>query len=135
MWTKLKFDIPQQGEAGAIRQELAGTIAIVGGDQKAPIEIVADYLSQVKDHLIKNLDNQYGTKLWRTLPVTPVVAVPVVWSDRAKHKTLEAVFKGGFNNTCFPLLRPRSQKLLQSTRSNRSVTPPKTPSSRLEMCL
>jgi hypothetical protein len=104
MWTKLELDIPQQGEAGTIRQELAGTIAIVGGNQKAPVEIVADYLSQVKDHLIRNLDNQYGAKLWRTLPVTLVVTVPAVWSDRSKHKTLEAVSKAGFNTTYFPHL-------------------------------
>ncbi|KAJ4360578.1 uncharacterized protein N0V89_001144 [Didymosphaeria variabile] len=105
MWTKLELDAPRQGEAEAIRQELA-LLTIMGGPaQKTPVEIVADYLGQVKNHLIKNLDNQYGPKLWRTLPITLVITVPAVWSDSAKHKTLEAVFKAGFNATYFPHLR------------------------------
>ncbi|KAF1969591.1 hypothetical protein BU23DRAFT_591586 [Bimuria novae-zelandiae CBS 107.79] len=105
MWTKLELDTPKQGEAEAIRQELAQLTLMGGGNQKKPTEIVADYLSQVKDHLIKNLDDQYGSKLWRTLPMTLVITVPAVWSDAAKHKTLEAVFKAGFNTTYFPHLR------------------------------
>ncbi|KAL1598992.1 hypothetical protein SLS60_008138 [Paraconiothyrium brasiliense] len=105
MWTKLELDAPRQGEAEAIRQELALVTVMGGSTQKKPVEIVADYLSHIKDHLIKNLDNQYGPKLWRTLPITLVITVPAVWSDSAKHKTLEAVFKAGFNTTYFPHLR------------------------------
>jgi molecular chaperone DnaK (HSP70) len=72
---------------------------------KTPVDIVADFLAEVKKHLISNLDNQYGGELWTTLPVTLVVTVPAVWSDGAKDRTLKAVNMAGFNPTEFRQLK------------------------------
>ncbi|KAF2690232.1 hypothetical protein K458DRAFT_459297 [Lentithecium fluviatile CBS 122367] len=105
LWTKLELDNPKTEEAEKIRQELASLS--IGGNcsVRHPVTIIADFLAKVKDHLIKNLDNQYGKELWRTLPITLVITVPAVWSDAAKDRTLQAVSKAGFNKTELPQLR------------------------------
>jgi hypothetical protein len=100
MWTKLELDNRQVGEVAKISKELASS-----GPHREPVEVVADFLAQVKAHLIKNLDNKFGQELWRTLSITLVVTVPAVWSDVAKHRTLQAIDKAGFNSTQFPQLK------------------------------
>jgi hypothetical protein len=102
MWTKLELDRSQTGEAAKIFKELSLNSH---GHPKQAVDIVSDYLAQVKDHLVMNLDNRYGKELWKTLPITLVVTVPAVWSDAAKDRTLQAVHKGGFNTTVFPQLK------------------------------
>jgi hypothetical protein len=108
MWTKLELDTPQSGEAEKIRRELAG-LRLGGtggtGGQRQPVDVIADFLAEVKKHLIKNLDRQYGPELWRTLPMTLVVTVPAVWSESAKHRTMLAVIKAGFNKSTFAQLK------------------------------
>jgi molecular chaperone DnaK (HSP70) len=86
MWTKLQLDNKQTGEAA----------------NKQADDVITDYLTQIKAHLIKNFDRKYGATLWRTMPITLVVTVPAVWSDLAKARTLEAVDKAGFNTRQFP---------------------------------
>jgi hypothetical protein len=112
-WTKLELDSPKPGEAARIRKELsASAYGVVGGSgygglggEKRPVDIVADYLAEVRKHLIKCLDDQYGKQLWRTLATTLVVTVPAVWSDAAKNLTMQAIEKAGFNTTELPQLR------------------------------
>ncbi|XPS69306.1 hypothetical protein M3J09_001584 [Ascochyta lentis] len=101
MWTKLQLDPRQDGEAGKIFHELSTTQQTV---RKQPVDIVTDYLAQIKAHLIKNLDQKYGKVLWRSLSITLVVTVPAVWSDLAKDRTLQAIDKAGFNRLEFPQL-------------------------------
>jgi hypothetical protein len=102
MWTKLRLEGPQVGESAKIQRELE---SIIEGSNKTPVEIAADFLHQLKDHLVVNLDQKYGKTLWRTLPITWVITVPAVWSDAAKDRTLQAFQKAGFNSKEFPLLR------------------------------
>ena len=104
MWTKLQLDSRQDGEIAKIVREVS-TSASAQNAHKQPVEIIADFLGQVKAHLIKNLDQRYGKALWRTLPITLVVTVPAVWSDVAKAHTLEAVDKAGFNKLEFQQLK------------------------------
>lgn len=99
MWTKLQLDPQQEGEAAKIFRELSTSQQTV---RKQPVDIVADFLAQVKAHLIKTLDKKYGKALWRSLSVTLVVTVPAVWTDLAKDRTLQAIEKAGFNNLEFP---------------------------------
>ncbi|EUC31458.1 hypothetical protein COCCADRAFT_38444 [Bipolaris zeicola 26-R-13] len=88
MWTKLELDNREDSEVAKINNELS-----LLESRKPPMKIIADFLEQVKTHLIKNLDDRYGKELWRTLPITLVVTVPAVWSDTAKHRTKQAVEK------------------------------------------
>lgn len=104
IWTKLELDIPMTGEAAKIRQELWGSGYGGVAGVKRPVDIIADFLGQVLDHLIKNLNVQYTEKLWRTFPITLVVTYPAVWSDAAKAATLEAFSKAGFSKEKLPML-------------------------------
>jgi molecular chaperone DnaK (HSP70) len=101
--TKLLLEDSQSDEVDKIMEELS----LEGGKKPStkPVDIIAQFLSHVKDHLLKNLDNQYGRELWRTLPITLVVTVPAVWSDAAKDTTLRAVHKSGFNSIELPKLK------------------------------
>ena len=103
MWTKLLLDDPKAGEVDKIMRELS--LSSDQGSSAKPVEIIAKYLAHIKAHTIKNLDIHYGKGLWRTLPLTLVVTVPAVWSDAAKHSTLQAVDKAGFNNIELPQLK------------------------------
>ncbi|KAF2001874.1 Hsp70 family protein [Amniculicola lignicola CBS 123094] len=96
IWTKLRLNQPQ---------ETNGSSPQHNNKEKQPVDIIADFLSEVRKHLIKNLDARFGEKLWRTLPVTLVVTVPADWRDAAKHATLQAVKQAGFNETGLPQLK------------------------------
>jgi len=63
---------------------------------KAPVDIVADYLTEVRKWAWKHLEEQYGVELFATLTKELVVTVPAVWSERAKDLTLKAVTKAGW---------------------------------------
>jgi hypothetical protein len=102
MWTKLQLDGVQDGEAAKVIEEQQNSNF---HSEKQPVDIVADFLFHVKDHLVKNLDEEYGPEVWTTLPLTLVVTVPAVWSDAAKDRTLKAVHQAGFDNICFPQLK------------------------------
>ncbi|KAI4660944.1 uncharacterized protein J4E79_005512 [Alternaria viburni] len=101
MWTKLELDNRGDGEVAKILAELSSP---PDATQKPAVEIIADFLTQVKAWLVTNLDDKYGKELWRTLPITLVVTYPAVWSDVAKHRTMQAVDKAGFNALQFPRL-------------------------------
>jgi hypothetical protein len=81
IWTKLRLETSQKGEIAKIVKEFSSTTE---HDGKEPVDIVADFLAQVRAHLIRNLDDRYGNELWRSLSITLVVTVPAVWSDAAK---------------------------------------------------
>ncbi|KAI4684527.1 uncharacterized protein J4E84_006517 [Alternaria hordeiaustralica] len=102
MWTKLQLDPVNKGQLVKIVREVSTSTE---NTNKLPVEIIADFLSQIKAHLIKNLDQKYGKVLWRGLAITLVVTVPAVWTDVAKARTLEAVAKAGFNILEFPQLK------------------------------
>ncbi|CAG5141087.1 uncharacterized protein ALTATR162_LOCUS861 [Alternaria atra] len=102
MWTKLQLDPINEGELVKIVREVSTSTE---NTNKQPVEIIADFLAQIKAHLIKNLDQKYGKVLWRGLAITLVVTVPAVWTDVAKARTLEAVDKAGFNTPEFPHLK------------------------------
>jgi hypothetical protein len=101
IWMKLSLDRQQSGEAGRIMQELTSTTT---GPHRRPVDIIADFLKCVKEHLIKNLDEQYGAGLWRSLPIVLVITVPAVLSDLAKHRTMKAFDLAGFNMDTLPNL-------------------------------
>jgi hypothetical protein len=64
---------------------------------KAPEDLVADYLSAVREHAMTELIRCYGEQLFSSLKKELVVTVPAVWSERAKDLTLRAVQNSGWN--------------------------------------
>jgi hypothetical protein len=96
MWTKLELEDSRNcsTEVAKIREELVSSVP-----RKTAVDVVSEYLSKVKEHLIKNLDTQFGPILWRSLPITLVITMPAIWSDAAKDRTLQAFNKAGFTHT------------------------------------
>ncbi|KAF3035359.1 hypothetical protein E8E11_002700 [Didymella keratinophila] len=102
MWTKLELEDKPVGEAARVQKETSSTAL---GLHKKPVDIIADYLGQVKAHVMQVFDQKYDKELWRTLPITLVATMPAVWSDKAKAHTREAIDKAGFNPAQFPGLK------------------------------
>lgn len=75
MWTKLQLDSKQTGNVARITREIATSSQ---DSTRLPDDIITDFLTQVKAHLIINLDQKYGETLWRTMPITLVVTVPAL---------------------------------------------------------
>ena len=109
-WTKLALDKNDKKS-----RELRMLIALLSNDMtglslgddddgdgppaypgKEPKDIVADYLSGVKDHVFRHLRREFGPVLFNTCEIEVVVTVPAVWSDKAKDLTFQAVMKAGF---------------------------------------
>ncbi len=63
---------------------------------KSAVDIVADYLKEVRKSFMVHLNKQYGPVLMSTLRKELIVTVPAVWSERAKDLTLKAVGEAGF---------------------------------------
>jgi molecular chaperone DnaK (HSP70) len=101
VWTKLRLETALNGEVSKIVRELTSSAEC---DAKQPIDIVSDFLTHVRVHLVHCLDNRYGKDVWKTLPITLVVTVPAVWSDAAKDRTVQAVKKAGFTSAHLPKL-------------------------------
>ncbi|ORY18798.1 hypothetical protein BCR34DRAFT_472752 [Clohesyomyces aquaticus] len=66
---------------------------------KDAVDIVADYLTHIREHVWTNLQSQYGEALLDSLDKEVVVTVPAVWSERAKDQTLKAVTRAKFPAT------------------------------------
>jgi len=60
------------------------------------VDVVTDYLTRVREHIFKELSEQYGPKVFRSLYKDIVVTCPAVWGERAKDLTLEAVNRAMF---------------------------------------
>ncbi|KAH7141116.1 hypothetical protein EDB81DRAFT_692772 [Dactylonectria macrodidyma] len=63
---------------------------------KSPVDLVADYLSRVREHTWKHLETEYGPAMLDSMKKELVVTVPAVWSERAKDQTLKAVQRANF---------------------------------------
>jgi Hsp70 protein len=63
---------------------------------KGAVDIVADYLKEVRKSFMEHLNKQYGAVLISTLRKELIITVPAVWSERAKDLTLKAVGQAGF---------------------------------------
>jgi len=102
MWTKLLLDNATVGEVSRIQKELPHRDKPSPTD---PVDIIADYLTHVRAHLVKNLNYHYGEELWKSLPITLVITFRAVWSDAAKDATVHAFEKAGFNDSELPQLK------------------------------
>lgn len=63
---------------------------------KSSVDVVSDYLTELRKSFYEGLTKQYGQVLLSTLRKELVVTVPAVWSERAKDLTLKAVKNAGF---------------------------------------
>jgi hypothetical protein len=105
-WTKLLLDERTKDD------ELRLTLGLRTGNSedvatpplypaKAPVEIITDFLSGVRSHLLAVLETRYGKTNLSLMEMEVVITVPAVWSDKAKELTCKAFYKAGFNNGDF----------------------------------
>lgn len=64
---------------------------------KTTVEIVGDYLAQVREAAFAEMSKKYGAAMFSSMRRELVVTVPAVWSERAKDLTLKAVAKAGWD--------------------------------------
>lgn len=59
------------------------------------MDAVSDYLTQLMGHTMEQLVRRYGRDFMRSVEKEYVLTVPAVWSDAAKHATLQAAERAG----------------------------------------
>ncbi|KAK3332846.1 hypothetical protein B0T19DRAFT_448679 [Cercophora scortea] len=77
----------------ALGTELEGPPEYPGKD---PVDMVADYLTEVRKATWTEIGNAYGDEMFAQMRKELVVTVPAVWSERAKDLTLKAVQRANF---------------------------------------
>jgi hypothetical protein len=65
---------------------------------KTVMDAVSDYLTQIYKHTMETLTRRYGETFMSKIKVEFVLTVPAVWSDAAKHATLQAAERAGMGN-------------------------------------
>lgn len=71
---------------------------------RSVVDIVADYLTEVRKVVWQRLVRQYRGSLLAGLKKELVVTVPAVWSDRAKDLTLQAIKRADFKADTISLI-------------------------------
>ncbi|KAK0726065.1 hypothetical protein B0H67DRAFT_480099 [Lasiosphaeris hirsuta] len=64
---------------------------------KDPVDMVADYLTKVREWTWVEMERTYGAEMFASMRKELVVTVPAVWSERAKDLTLKAVQRAKFD--------------------------------------
>ena len=114
-WFKLLLDPTKYSLANVTNSPLAKTTQLIPHGKK-PVDIVADYLTELHKHTIAHLEKTLGKDLVEVSPLDFILTVPAVsyfpviynllflsslstlqvWSDAAKNLTLQAGERAGF---------------------------------------
>ncbi|KAF3479675.1 uncharacterized protein GIQ15_06651 [Arthroderma uncinatum] len=104
-WTKLLLDgnTPLTKFDDATLED-ASAMGIMGlPEGKSAADVVADFLTEVHDHIFKLIEKQITEETLRITPVEYWFTVPAIWSDQAKAHTKQAAQRAGFGSS---LARP-----------------------------
>ncbi|KAL4806050.1 actin-like ATPase domain-containing protein [Aspergillus unguis] len=97
-WTKLLLDqnvpLTQYDDSALETASQAGILRLPEG--KSAVDVVADYLSEVYDHIIKTLEKNITEEALRVTPLEFWFTVPAIWSDQAQNATKTAAQLAGF---------------------------------------
>ncbi|PWW76350.1 actin-like ATPase domain-containing protein [Tuber magnatum] len=94
-WFKLLLDPTKYSHASTANSPLARTQMLIPCGKK-PVDVVADYLSELYKHTIDHLEKSLGKDVVEVSPLDFILTVPAVWSDAAKDLTLQAAESAGF---------------------------------------
>ncbi|KAF2228275.1 putative hsp70 family protein [Elsinoe ampelina] len=89
---KLLLDKDQRLPSFVDRATLEEQLKKIG---KTPVQVAADYLTEMMEQIQKALLNRYGAKLMATTKTEYVLTVPAMWSDAAKDATMTAAKTAG----------------------------------------
>lgn len=110
-WTKLLLD--QNTVLGAFddtsleNASKTGILKLPHG--KAVVDVVADFLTEVRDHVFKMIEKQVTKEMLRITPIEYWFTVPAIWSDQAKAQTKVAAQRAGF---AYNIERPSDQMFM-----------------------
>ncbi|RPA90385.1 hypothetical protein L873DRAFT_1718078, partial [Choiromyces venosus 120613-1] len=94
-WFKLLLDPSKYSLDNATNSPLTMTKQMIPIG-KRPVNVVADYLSELHKHTIDHLVKTLGKEVVEVSPLDFILTVPAVWSDAAKNLTLQAAELAGF---------------------------------------
>ncbi|RPA91803.1 actin-like ATPase domain-containing protein [Choiromyces venosus 120613-1] len=94
-WFKLLLDPSKYSLDNATNSPLTKTKQMIPIG-KRPVNVVADYLSELHKHTIDHLVKALGKEVVEVSPLDFILTVPAVWSDAAKNLTLQAAELAGF---------------------------------------
>lgn len=88
---------------------------------KTAIQVVSDYLSEMREFVIKALTKRYGPVMLSMTPIEYVLTVPAVWSHAAKDATMTAAKTAGMGQTLRMISEPEAAAIyaLTTLASNR----------------
>lgn len=64
---------------------------------KTAVEAAADYLFNLKQHVLEQIEQRFGEEMCAATRIEFVLTVPAVWSDAAKDATMKAAELAGMN--------------------------------------
>ncbi|GFF52593.1 heat shock 70 kDa protein 12A [Aspergillus udagawae] len=120
-WTKLLLDqgtpLTQYDDSTLETASQTGILKLPKG--KVAVDVVADYLSEVYQHILKTISKNITEADLRITPLEFWFTVPAIWSDRALDATRTAAQRAGFGKSS---LRPMDQIFLISEPEAAAVT-------------
>lgn len=96
-WTKVLQDngVQKSGFDDKVLEEAAALGIFRLPVEKKPVDVVADYLSCLYQHIRKELTRRFHGKV-NHLFVDFWLTIPAAWSQHAKARTMEAATRAGF---------------------------------------
>ncbi|KAK9554850.1 hypothetical protein V6Z77_006137 [Aspergillus fumigatus] len=120
-WTKLLLDqgtpLTQYDDRTLETASQTGILKLPEG--KTAVDVVADYLSEVYQHILKTISKNITEDDLRITPLEFWLTVPAIWSDRALDATRTAAQRAGFGKSPS---RPMDQIFLISEPEAAAVT-------------
>ncbi|KAF7169279.1 hypothetical protein CNMCM5623_002075 [Aspergillus felis] len=120
-WTKLLLDqgtpLTQYDDSTLETASQTGILKLPEG--KSAVDVVADYLSEVYQHILKTISKNITEADLLITPLEFWFTVPAIWSDRALDATRTAAQRAGFGKSS---LRPMDQIFLISEPEAAAVT-------------
>ncbi|KAK2850556.1 hypothetical protein FQN49_005545 [Arthroderma sp. PD_2] len=99
-WTKLLLDkytpLTEFDDATLEHASAMGIMQLPQG--KSAVDVVADFLSEVRNHVFKLIEKQITKETLHITPIEYWFTVPAIWSDQAKAQTKEAARLAGFGS-------------------------------------
>ncbi|EFR01012.1 hypothetical protein MGYG_04014 [Nannizzia gypsea CBS 118893] len=110
-WTKLLLD--QNTALGVFDDNNLENASKLGILQlphgKTAVDVVADFLTEVRAHVFKMIEKQVTKETLRITPIEYWFTVPAIWSDQAKAQTKTAAQRAGF---VYNIERPSDQMFM-----------------------
>ncbi|KAF2110481.1 hypothetical protein BDV96DRAFT_691242 [Lophiotrema nucula] len=75
--------------------QLATAESMLSREGVTPVDAAADYLRQLWESIVEDLERQCGATAVKGLPFRVILTVPAMWSDSAQNNTRQAAQKAG----------------------------------------